>query len=366
MLNRSHGIDLASLKNQSASDNVVDLLLHRLSSLPKETLDILSVASCFGHSFDLRQLAPVMKLDLEQCHNRLTAALREELLLSVGSMEALDANDPDAPFLVLDYKFQHDKVQRTVSTLMDELARRTTHYRIAHQLKELEESGYEQEVGYQYLDHLNIAQTLVRNPEEKMEYAQTHLMSARYAYQRWGADAKVDNMNSFSLKHNKQRNKSPYHSEFGLLDFSNQILELHQASNKAELFTLISKLYQEVTQAARLLLLRQIDNELHCKALWLNGELALYPSEADIPWRLINYVRRTASQLVFSGGKLDEHFSDDSFFEGKEDLIFDCAPLLDDNRLIGVIYSESHQAPAQPDLVGALLQQFSLLLGRLP
>lgn len=67
------------------SDNVIELMVRRLERLPSETSEVLRLAACLGNSFDLHTLARVAGKPAGDVATALWQAVRERLLVPVGS-----------------------------------------------------------------------------------------------------------------------------------------------------------------------------------------------------------------------------------------------------------------------------------------
>ncbi|MCG8613067.1 MAG: AAA family ATPase [Pseudomonadales bacterium] len=76
--------EMQAIAAESITDNVVDLMLERMQSLPPETQAVLQYAACIGSRFDLETLAIVTQTSMAECARALWPALKEGLLLQEG------------------------------------------------------------------------------------------------------------------------------------------------------------------------------------------------------------------------------------------------------------------------------------------
>lgn len=76
--------DIKKIEAESITDNVVELMLDKMSVLPKETQALLQLASCVGSSFDLHTLSVISQQELHACAKALWPALEMGLLLEQG------------------------------------------------------------------------------------------------------------------------------------------------------------------------------------------------------------------------------------------------------------------------------------------
>ncbi len=65
------------MKSMSFTDNVVEFMAHDLGRLPEGTTKVLQLGALFGGKFDIRGVAHVGSLSVEQAESDLWAALHE-------------------------------------------------------------------------------------------------------------------------------------------------------------------------------------------------------------------------------------------------------------------------------------------------
>ncbi len=103
--------DLARIRAQGYTDNVVELMVGKLHDLPAETQEALKLAACLGASMDADALGAVFEGDPEAA---MRAAFEEDLLLHMNGS----------------YRFSHDRVQEAAYWLIPDSERERVHLRI--------------------------------------------------------------------------------------------------------------------------------------------------------------------------------------------------------------------------------------------
>src|SRR5262249_39562784 len=110
--------DLALIRSRGYTDNVIDLMVGKLSRLPLATQDALKDLAWLGNKADTCTLAMVHDVSEEQLHSDLWEALRLELLVRSDDS----------------YRFAHDRVQEAAYALIPEERRALGHLRIGRLL----------------------------------------------------------------------------------------------------------------------------------------------------------------------------------------------------------------------------------------
>src|SRR5262249_46985943 len=110
--------DLTRIHAKGYTDNVVDLMVGKLSRLPTTAQDVLRQFACLGNTAECALLAMVREDSEEAVAGALEDALRSGLVLqSEGT-----------------YRFLHDRVQEAAYSLIPEAQRAEAHLRIGRVL----------------------------------------------------------------------------------------------------------------------------------------------------------------------------------------------------------------------------------------
>ncbi len=107
--------DIDAVNRLQVTDNVVDLMTAMIDMLDPAVRADLTAGACIGNEFDVEVVARVANAPIETVVSHMTVALDAGLLNRSGST----------------YRFQHDRVQEAVYSLVPDAAKADLHYRIA-------------------------------------------------------------------------------------------------------------------------------------------------------------------------------------------------------------------------------------------
>ena len=203
----------------------------------------------------------------------------------------------------------------------------------------------------------------------KEKIAQTYMIEAYYCYSRWGAKAKVEDLEKRYPQllipiFNQEQNYFKLNETIGItssitlhptnistsnvLDLTTVIKASQTIAGQIELEKLLSTLMQVVLENAGAekgaLILNQ-ENKLIIYALsQLETTIVLeQPIEEsqDIPISLINYVKRTEETLTINDATSQKQFTSDAYLLQKKPKSILCTPILNQGNLIGILYLEN-------------------------
>ncbi|MEO9123083.1 MAG: AAA family ATPase [Microcoleus sp.] len=222
----------------------------------------------------------------------------------------------------------------------------------------------------------------------KEAIAQVYLTNAYYAYGRWGAKAKLDDLEhrypqllapivqgedaSSPLRAVRSTTTGAGRSSSSIseaLDLATVIKASHALAGEIELEKLLSTLMQVVVENAGaekcVLLLRHEENWVIAAQTATNvdletplevgtqrdqlGENSAFGlrsqplrSSRDIPHSVVNYVSRTAEPLVLDDARLETTFADDPYMILQQPKSLLCMPICNRGKLIGMVYLENN------------------------
>ena len=115
--------DIDSIDKLAVTDNVVDLMLDKITLLPLTTQHVLSLAACIGGQFDLNTLSVACGEPQQNSSEKLWEALRAELVIPmdeaykyVGIEKENAASETKTISPV--YRFGHDRIQQAAYQLI--------------------------------------------------------------------------------------------------------------------------------------------------------------------------------------------------------------------------------------------------------
>ncbi|MCK5314300.1 MAG: hypothetical protein KAJ53_04225, partial [Anaerolineales bacterium] len=157
--------DLEDIDSEAISDNVADFLAERITQLPKDTKNILTLASFIGNRFDLPTLALISGLAEQDVANLINILLSDQYIYPSGDS----------------YRFVHDQVQQAAYDLIDAEDRKRKHLEIGRLLfASTEETKLDDRV-FDIVTHYNLSADLLTDPVEKIQVVELNLIAGRKA-----------------------------------------------------------------------------------------------------------------------------------------------------------------------------------------
>ncbi len=198
---------------------------------------------------------------------------------------------------------------------------------------------------------------------KQSKIAAVFLATARDHYMQWGAAAKVTDLErkypdllrqAISQKTSKPDELMATEDSAATLDFSTVMKAARAIAGEIELDKLLGKLMRIVIENAGAergyLILEQGDEpliraegSLDSTQIELSGATPLSRS-LNLPVNIVNYVRRTQENVVLSDAVSDDRFARDPYIARRRPRSVLCVPVMDQGRLLGVLYLENNQA----------------------
>lgn len=179
--------NLKKIQERPVTDNVIDLLTTRIHQLAPKTQEILKLAACFGHLFDIQTLTIVSQLSLMQIAQGLWEAMQANLILHLDEAyktTTLAKQDSIIKMMKknkLYYRFAHDRIQQAAMQLIPKNVRIKLHLRIGRSL--LQENPLEEHDKrlFEIMEHFNHSLPLIHDPEEKLKLARYNFWAGNKA-----------------------------------------------------------------------------------------------------------------------------------------------------------------------------------------
>ena len=178
--------DLEAIRRKGITENVVALMTGKIQRLPEDAQQLLRIAACLGSRFDLETLARVSGEGLDRIAARLTAAIKEGLLLPMGDatqwMHGAEAvskrfsREMSSLRVDVSYMFAHDRVQQAAYSLIPEAEASSVHYTIGRNLLRAGADHL-----FDVVEHLNKGRGCLANDHERVELCRLNLAAGRKA-----------------------------------------------------------------------------------------------------------------------------------------------------------------------------------------
>jgi len=180
--------DLKKIKERNITDNVVDLILKKISYLSEETVEVLKFASCLS-KIQTEKMSRILQLSENIIKKAIHEAIEMGILLPI-----LSKNDTTRQ-----YKFTHDKVTEALNFLMSDEEKETSHLKIGYfVIEHVDETKIENRL-FNITDHLNKGLNQITNEKHKKELAQYNYDAAYKAKESNAYENSIKYLNNILL-----------------------------------------------------------------------------------------------------------------------------------------------------------------------
>ncbi|WP_346341634.1 serine/threonine-protein kinase PknK [[Phormidium] sp. ETS-05] len=185
--------DLEAIAARNFTDNVVDLMAGKIQKLPVQTQELLQLAACIDHKFELHTLAAVSAKSLRSVVADLHPAVAEGLVFPLGEeyrfleLEAASTSEylpelqPGATGLTVVCQFAHDRIQQAAYSLMPSQRQQAVHWQVGQMLLQNTPSHQLEQKIFTIVEQLNSGSALITTQEERHRLAQLNLMAGQKA-----------------------------------------------------------------------------------------------------------------------------------------------------------------------------------------
>ena len=157
--------ELDRIHAKGYTDNVVDLMVGKLTRLPVETQATLQQFACLGNVAEITMLSIVNGKSNDEVRSDLRSAVRLELV------EQLEDS----------YRFIHDRVREAAYSLIPERLRAEAHLLIGRLLTVHTPAEKREEAIFEIVNQLNRGAALMTSPDEREQLAEFNLLAGRRA-----------------------------------------------------------------------------------------------------------------------------------------------------------------------------------------
>ena len=156
---------LRRIQTKGYTDNVVDLMVKKLTRLPAETQEALQQFACLGNVAEITMLSIVLGTSEEEVHEALWPSVRQEL---VGRLSGA-------------YRFVHDRIQEAAYSLIPEEQRVEMHLRIGRLLVAHTTADKREEAVFDIVNQLNRGAPLITSQDEREQLAELNQLAGKRA-----------------------------------------------------------------------------------------------------------------------------------------------------------------------------------------
>jgi len=166
MLTFDHGAarwtwEIDRIRAKGYTDNIVDLMVAKVTRLPAETQNALRQLACLGNVAAIRTISIVLAISEEQIHTTLWPAVDQELVERLRSA----------------YRFVHDRIQEAAYTMLPEELRGEAHLRIGRLLAAAIPPENREEAIFDIVNQLNRGAALIDSQGERDQLAEFNLIA---------------------------------------------------------------------------------------------------------------------------------------------------------------------------------------------
>ncbi len=158
--------DIERIHAKGYTDNIVELMVGKVSRLPAETQIVLQKLACLGNAAEVSTLALVCGTAEAQVH--------AEFLLEAVRAELVNLQDGS-------YRFIHDRVQEAAYSLIPEESRAEAHLGIGRLLAAHTPPEKREEAIFDIVNHLNRGIAFITLREEREQLADLNLIAGKRA-----------------------------------------------------------------------------------------------------------------------------------------------------------------------------------------
>jgi PAS domain S-box-containing protein len=187
----------------------------------------------------------------------------------------------------------------------------------------------------------------------------TYLREARHCYLRWGATGKVRQLDELYPHLTEKESMLGLTSTIGAsvehLELATVIKVSQAVSGEIVLEKLINTLMRTAIEHAGaerglLILPRDLEQRIEAEAITSGDTIIVrlreaFEAEAAVPESIIHYVVRTQESLILDDASAENPFSADTYIRRHHALSILCLPLINQAKLIAVLYLENNLAP---------------------
>ncbi|PRP74113.1 putative ATPase [Planoprotostelium fungivorum] len=183
-LTRQWEWSIDGMRDVQTAQGVIDMMNWRIKELSPKTQEMLSVAAAIGEQFQIKQVAYICDLTIDQVSSVVWPAILQDLI-SVGDESSMVGSSMDLTELV-HLRFVHDRIQQACYEIMEPGQRPHIHLRIGRLLAAA--SDWETRM-FDIMSHYAQALPLVTQREERLRVAEISMNAGERALESAAYDS---------------------------------------------------------------------------------------------------------------------------------------------------------------------------------
>ena len=176
--------DVAKALAAGITDNVVDLMMRKIRTLPDDTQRALRLAACIGARFDLHTLAVISEWTATEARDALWQGLEAGLVVPAGGDYRYlqeDAHDALGAPSRIRFRWLHDRVQQAAYALIAGERKSAVHARVGRLMRDQLEPAERDDKLFEIVGHLNQALDVITAADERRQLVELNLKAGRRA-----------------------------------------------------------------------------------------------------------------------------------------------------------------------------------------
>jgi len=173
--------NISQIQALDITDNVIDLMLGKLKTLPEKTQTVLHLSACIGNHFDLDTLSIIYETSLRKTFEDLLPAIQHGLVQTTSELKRTSENPIESGLIVQNYQFRHDRIQQVAYSLIDRNHQKIVHLQIGRLLLKNFNCDKQQDQVFTLVDHLNKGFKLIEDREEVINVLELNVYAGKKA-----------------------------------------------------------------------------------------------------------------------------------------------------------------------------------------
>ena len=154
----------------------------KITRLPKDTEEVLKLASCIGENFDLKTLSVIYKKSQFDTLDSLIPAIEESLIIPIDeNYKLISISEREGVQFESRFEFIHNRIHQACYYLVPEKDKQVIHLQIGRLIIDNTPEEEIEEKIFDIVNHTNIGFELLEKQSELEKLARLNLLAARKA-----------------------------------------------------------------------------------------------------------------------------------------------------------------------------------------